>query len=171
MEENKKSADPIVPRLGGGRGEVQPLHPQYLVGFVDGEGCFSISIGKHKTLKMKREIQLEFEIELREDDREIIDRIRKTFGCGNVYHLKYLRYGWRPHIKYKIQKMDDFREKLIPFFKKYPLQAKKQKSFKIFCKAVELKSKGLHRTEEGIKLFEKLQNEMRKDGKKWLGNR
>lgn len=172
MIENKKSAESIVSRKNiGRRDKVQPLHPQYLTGFVDGEGCFAISIGKHKTLRIQKTVQLEFEIELRADDLEILKRIQKTFQCGNIYHLNYDRYGWKPHVKYKIQRLEDFQTKLIPFFRKYPLQAKKKISFKIFSKAVESKAKGEHLTLKGIKKFEKLQSEMRKGGKKWLSNR
>ena len=40
----------------------EKLNPHYVAGFIDGEGCFSISIGKHKTLKRKFEIRPEFDI-------------------------------------------------------------------------------------------------------------
>ena len=43
------------------------LNPNYVVGFVDGEGCFSITINRHANRKLP-EIRLIFEIELREDD-------------------------------------------------------------------------------------------------------
>ena len=38
------------------------LNPHYVSGFIDGEGCFSVSIGKHKTLKRGYEVRPEFEI-------------------------------------------------------------------------------------------------------------
>src|SRR3989344_8096731 len=78
------------------------LHPQYVIGFIDGEGSFSVSIGKHKTLKRGLEVRPEFEIELRADDRDILERICITIGCGRIYDLSYDRYGWYPHVKYKI---------------------------------------------------------------------
>ncbi len=175
MNGNKKSADPIVSvsqkLRAERRGEVQPLNPYYLSGFVDGEGCFSISIGKHKTLKTRIEIGLEFEIELREDDREILERIQKTLDCGRIYHLKYERYGWRPHVKYIVHRLEEFQKKIVPFFHKYPLQAKKKDAFKIFCQAVILKAKGEHLNKNGIKKFRRLQSKMRQSGKKWLGSR
>jgi|GEM_PF-279105 hypothetical protein len=146
--------------------KLSKLNPHYVAGFIDGEGCFAISIGQHKTLKNRREIKLEFEIELRADDRQILERIRETLGCGNIYELNYERYGWHPHVKYKIQKLQDFQEKLIPFFRKYPLQAKKAKSFRIFCQAVEAVAKKEHLTPRGIQKFRKYQQRMRIDGKK-----
>lgn len=142
------------------------LDPHYISGFVDGEGCFAICIGTHRTLKTKTEVKLEFEIELVEDDRAILERIRKTLGCGNIYTLKYERYGWRPHVKYKVQKISDFTEKLIPFFRLYPLQAKKKHSFKIFAKAVELVANKKHLDHKNLHRFFKLQQQMRQNSKK-----
>lgn len=78
------------------------LNPHYVAGFIDGEGSFSISVGKHKTLKRGLEVRPEFEIELRDDDREILERILITIGGGRIYDLSYERYGWYPHAKYKI---------------------------------------------------------------------
>jgi hypothetical protein len=59
-----------------------------VTGFIDGEGCFSISIGKHKTLKRRLEVRPEFDVELRADDKNIkniLERILITIGCGKIY--------------------------------------------------------------------------------------
>jgi len=146
--------------------KLSKLNPHYVSGFVDGEGCFAICIGKHRTLKTETEIKLEFEIELVEEDRRILERIREALGCGNIYTLDYDRYGWRPHVKYKVQKLSDFTEKLIPFFRKYPLQAKKKRSLEIFAKAVGLVAKGEHLDKNKMHKFVKLQKMMRQDSKK-----
>jgi len=69
------------------------LDPQYVAGFIDGEGSFSISIGKHKTLRRGFEVRPEFEIELRKDDQEILERILVTIGIGRIYDCSYERYG------------------------------------------------------------------------------
>ena len=50
------------------------LNPNYVVGFVDGEGCFSITVNKHHG--RLSEVRLLFAIELEESDEEIL-RIRK----------------------------------------------------------------------------------------------
>ena len=126
------------------------LNPYYLVGLVDGEGCFCVSFNKHKGNR-KLEVRLLFEIELREDDKEILERVKKTLGCGSIYYLNYERYKkWRPHYKYKVSNLKDISEKVIPFFKKYTLQAKKKKSFELFCKVCELMLKKHHLTDDGL---------------------
>ncbi len=125
------------------------LNPFYVVGFVDGEGCFCISIAKRG--KVMPEVRLFFEIELREDDLEILQQIKKVFGCGNIFYLDYPRYEkWRPHVEYKVGNFKDIYTKIIPFFKKYPLQAKKKEQFKRFCLVADMIEKREHLTEIGI---------------------
>jgi hypothetical protein len=130
------------------------LNPHYVVGFVDGEGCFSITLNKNGN--RLPEARLIFEIELREDDLPILEKIKETLGCGNIYHLEYARYAkWRPHYKYKVSNFHDISEKVIPFFKRYPLQAKKSESFDKFCLVAEIIEQKEHLTVEGI---EKIRN-------------
>lgn len=145
---------------------MKKLHPQYIVGFVDGEGSFSVSIYKDKTMRTKINVRPEFEIELRADDREILEKIQNTLGCGIIYDCNYERYGWYPHVKYKISKIHDLNEKLIPFFDKYSLQAKKVKTFRHFRSIVKMVADKKHLSLEGISKIEKLRNEIRALGKK-----
>ena len=125
------------------------LNPHYIVGFVDGEGCFSISLNKNDN--RLPEVRLIFEIELREDDEAILREIQATLGCGNIYRLEYERYAkWRPHVKLKVSNFTDISQKIIPFFQRYPLQAKKRLQFERFCLAAELIKTKEHLTTEGI---------------------
>ena len=150
----------------GGRGEPKPLNSNYIVGFVDGEGCFCVSVSKHKTLKRKIEIRPEFEIELRIDDKKILERIKKTLGCGKIYELHYTRYAWQPHVKYKVSNIKDLSEKVIPFFNQNQLQAKKAETFKIFSQIVKMMALKRHLKEDGYKKILKLRERMRKIGKR-----
>lgn len=132
------------------------LSPDYVVGFVDGEGCFFITVNKGG-----KEIRLLFEIELREDDREVLERIRKTLGCGSLYRLEYKRYEkWHPHVKLKVSNFKDISEKLIPFFKKNPLQAKKGKDFAIFCEVAEMMKNKKHLTASGREAIARLRSSL-----------
>src|SRR3989344_423754 len=139
------------------------LNPYYIVGLVDGEGCFCVSFNKHKDNR-KLEVRLLFEIELRADDKEILERVRETLGCGNIYYLNYERYKkWKPHYKYKVSNLKDISEKIIPFFKKYPLQAKKKHSFETFCKVAELMLTKHHLTDKGIEEIQSLKQGLKRD--------
>src|SRR3989344_7564446 len=142
------------------------LHPQYVIGFIDGEGSFSVSIGKHKTLKRGLEVRPEFEIELRADDRDILERICITIGCGRIYDLSYERYGWYPHVKYKIGSKRDMQKYLFPFLDRHKPQAKKGEVYKRFREIVMMTLCKEHLTDRGFKTIVHLRDEIRARGKK-----
>lgn len=134
------------------------LNPHYIVGFVDGEGCFSISLNKNGD--RLPEVRLIFEIELREDDEPILHEIQKSLNCGNIYRLDYERYAkWRPHVKFKVSNFTDISQKVIPFFQRYPLQAKKRLQFEKFCQVAELIKSRQHLTLAGIEQIRALRHE------------
>ena len=151
----------------------EKLNPHYVGGFIDGEGSFSISICKHKTLKRGFEVRPEFEIEVRKDDQEILERLLITIGIGRIYDCSYDRYGWYPHVKYKITNILDIKKYLFPFLDKYPLQAKKAKSYVIFKEIVIMLCEKKHLSDTGFNKIVKLRNKLRQLGKKakTFGNR
>lgn len=125
------------------------LDPHYIVGFVDGEGCFCISINKSSS--RMPEVRLIFEIELREDDEPILREIREVLDRGNIYRLEYERYAkWQPHVKLKVSNFADISQKVIPFFQRYPLRAKKRFEFEKFCQAAAIIETKRHLSTEGI---------------------
>lgn len=167
--EYQQSAESIVPTLSlrhsGGEGTnrvIQPLNPHYVAGFIDGEGSFVFFLSPRKDIRSGFEVNLDFQIELRIDDREILERIQATFGgIGHINVLNYERYRrWQPHVKYRVGRIDQLRNRLVPFFRQYPLQAKKQKNFEIFAQAVELKWQKRHRTEDGMEELKHLREQI-----------
>lgn len=142
------------------------ISPHYVAGFVDGEGCFCVSVSKHQTLKRRIEVRPEFEIELRADDAPILEKIRKLLDCGTIYKLDYERYKWAPHVKFKVSNIADLKNKIIPFFEMYPLQAKKAKSFAIWSKIVGMVYEKKHLDYGGFQKILKLRDQMRQVGKK-----
>lgn len=142
---------------------METLNPWYITGFVEGEGSFGIIISKHKTKKLGYDARLSFEIELRGDDRPILEKIQKHLNCGHIYELNYERYGWMPHAKYSVRKLSDIRDKLVPFFRKYPFRGKKAKDFQLFCQALEeVFEKKKHLTQEGIERLREIRRFMNK---------
>jgi adenylate kinase family enzyme len=108
------------------------LSPDYIVGFVDGEGCFCITLNRKRN--ETPEVRLIFEIEVRFDDELILEKIKHALGCGNIYRLEYQRQEkWHPHVKLKVNNFTDINQKVIPFFKQHRLQAKKYVQFDSFC--------------------------------------
>jgi hypothetical protein len=152
--------------LGKERIRQKKLHPQYIAGFIDAEGSFSVSLGKNKTTRRGIEVRPEFEIELRADDQEILERLLITIGCGRIYDCSYERYGWYPHVKYKITSIKDMKEYLFPFLDRHPLQAKKARTYKLFQEIVMMMHQKEHLTDRGFRKIEKLRDKIRQLEKK-----
>ena len=146
------------------------LDPNYIVGFVDGEGCFSVTCGKRSDCRVGYEIKAAFEMEVVMDDYPVMRRIYEGLGKpGQLYSSQFKRYpNWKPHCKIKVSNLKDITEKIIPFFQKYPLQSKKRKSFKIFCKIVTMILQKKHLQLKYAQQIVKLRDTMNPTGK---GNR
>lgn len=136
------------------------INPWYITGLIDGEGCFCVSISKHKTKRLGFDARLMFEVEMIIDDKPLLEELQKTFNCGQIYILNYERYGWRPHVKFAVKSQKDIFGKIIPFFKKYPLRGKKRKDFELFCTASEMFKLKEHLTEDGIVRLRDIQSKM-----------
>uniref|UniRef100_UPI002000D763 hypothetical protein n=1 Tax=Exserohilum turcicum TaxID=93612 RepID=UPI002000D763 len=56
------------------------LHPQWITGFTDGEGCFGIKISKAKGYTLGWKLQPFFQIKLNVRDLCVLYRIQEYFG-------------------------------------------------------------------------------------------
>lgn len=161
-ERNPNCAAPF----GKEQTQTSALPPDYVAGFIDGEGSFSVCINKQVTTRSGYEVRPQFSIELRADDHKILERIMVTIGCGKIYDCSYERYGWFPHTKYKISSVKQIAEYLIPFLDKHPLQAKKANTYRLFREVVLMVRRKEHLTQEGFQKIQQLRMEIRKNGKK-----
>ena len=57
---------------------------------------------------------------------------------------------------YRVTKFDDIVNKIIPFFKKYPILGVKALDFADFCKAAELMKNKAHLTKDGLEKIRKI---------------
>src|SRR3990167_11022858 len=60
------------------------LDAQWIVGFVDGEGCFHVGINKNSEMKIGYQILPEFTVVQHERDVQLLHAIKTYFGCGVV---------------------------------------------------------------------------------------
>lgn len=109
----------------------------WLCGFVDGEGCFCLYRPKRKQNTTNKPYNITFSIKLRKDDYAILEEIKSYFGCGRIQFRKNTKKS-KPQAVFVINKIDDLHDVVRPFFRTYPLRAKKQRDFKIWVHAVEL---------------------------------
>jgi hypothetical protein len=104
---------------------------------VDGEGCFALKFRRDIRRERKRTPiyfywDIEFAILLREDDSDILTKIQDTLKCGKISHAK------RGFARYAVSSVLDLSDKIVPFFEKYTLRAKKAKDFALWKEAVKI---------------------------------
>lgn len=94
----------------------------YIAGLFHADGCFSASIQrsiKNKNLYIIPELTFSQHI----DNKEIVLLIKKKFNCGNIY------YQPNNQIRYKVKKLEDLKNIIIPFFEKHQVRSNKYMSF------------------------------------------
>lgn len=144
------------------RGRTKPVvSPDYITGLTDGEGCFYVLVRPPYNRNGGAMVQLNFFIKVKEEDKGILEKVRKTLGCGSVYFQHETRVNHTQCYRYTVNSHRDIFGEIIPFFQKYPLQSSsKRKTFRIFCKIAGLVRNGTHHTKEGIERVQQLKKEM-----------
>jgi hypothetical protein len=132
--------------MQGQQGAQPNLDPQWLTGFCDAEGCFSVIISKRN--KFSWRVIVTFEINLHIKDSKILYKIKQFFGVGNVHLLQN-----KSKCVYRVTKIEDLINVIIPHFLAYPLLSQKFSDFKLWCKVVEIMSRKEHLTSTGFSII------------------
>lgn len=122
--------------------DCKKLTGEYIAGFVEGEGCFSIGYSKRR--KGANQLYPNFTIQLHIIDLPLLELIQETLQCGRIYHSKK-----RKIVNFKVYRRSDLTNKIIPFFDKYQFHGNKRVSFEYFKEAMNLFSMGEHKTTRG----------------------
>ena len=132
----------------------------WIVGFVDGEGCFSLGFVKqsdkkeeHRTRKGYKtgyQVSYEFAVTQGESSLQSLQTLKDSFGVGALYpNIRYDNHKENLY-RYVVRKREDIIRVIIPFFQKYPLRTAKRKNFELFVKGMEEVEKGNHLNTRGI---------------------
>ena len=137
----------------------------WILGFTDGEGCFSVSFIKNKTTRTGWQIFPEFVITQGAKSLPALEVIKDHFGCGRLFINK--RYdNHREHLyRYCVRSIADLEKIIVPFFKKNELKTYKRNDFRIFSEIVSLMSKEAHFKKEGMTKIAKLVERMNRKKK------
>lgn len=123
----------------------------WIVGFTDGEGCFSVSIIKNSTTKSGWQIFPEFVITQGEKSLKALNDIQSYFGCGRIYINRRKDNHKENLYRYCVRSIKELREKIIPFFKKNQLKTAKSQDFGKFCEIFQLIAQQKHLEQKGIR--------------------
>lgn len=134
---------------------------EYISGYVDGEGCFSVSFTKRPRFLVGWETKPSFSVSQNHDRAEVLFLMQKYFKAG------FMRRDFSDRtLKYEVRKIDDLITKVIPHFKQYKLLSGKQKDFIMFEKVCFLMKKEKHKTIEGLQKILSIAFEMNSSGRR-----
>lgn len=122
---------------------------EYLSGFVDGEGCFYVGFGRRLDLPLKWQIITEFHLSQNPGGKNVLEEFARRLDCG------YVKLNHPGSSKDKswvliVKDRKDLKEKVIPFFKKYPLHTSKRVELTIFEKVLSIIESKTHLNKDGF---------------------
>lgn len=141
----------------------------WLVGFTDGEGCFSVSVFRNKTAKFGWQIFPEFVITQGIKSLPALEKFKAYFGCGNIFVNRRHDNHNENLYRFCVRSLKDLNNKIIPFFCKNRLLTAKINDFDIFAEIVEAMIKKQHLTKLGMhNIAKKIEHMNRKKPSRFL---
>jgi hypothetical protein len=130
------------------------LETQWIVGFVDGEGCFHVSVHPHAGMATGYQVLPEFTVVQHRRDVQVLYGLKAYFGCGVV------RVNQGDRMAYRVRGLEHLAQRIVPFFLKHPLKTSKNIDFLKFRDVVLLCQAGEHLTEAGIIKIQRIAAQM-----------
>jgi hypothetical protein len=122
----------------------------WVVGFVDGEGCFSCPIFQNKPMTMGWQVQPQFVVVQSASSKEVLEDLAQFFGCGKVYVNRRYDNHREDLFRYCVSRFGDLRDVIVPYFKHNPLRTSKKYNFEKFAKVIRLMEQGRHLMVPGL---------------------
>lgn len=117
----------------------------WIMGFIDGEGCFCVSFSKVARLNTGLDVRPSFSVSQKRNSKAALHTIHDFFGCGGIRSSN--SDGTE---KYEVRKLQDLNSVIIPFFQKTSLLTEKQKDFVLFSRVCSLMKQNRHHSKEGL---------------------
>ena len=129
----------------------RPGFEQWVVGFVDGEGCFSISVVRNRGCRLGWQVQHEFSVTQAASSRSALVELLEFFGCGSLIENKRHDDHRELLMRFSVKRRQDLVDVVVPFFEEHPLRTAKVKDFARFSRVIRWMDAGDHLTEEGLR--------------------
>jgi len=122
----------------------------WVVGFVDGEGCFSVSIQRCRVVMLGWQVSPEFVVTQGAKSISALQSLQDFFRCGKI-HINNRKDNHNEALyRYCVRPVMDLRETIVPFFRENPLRTAKRQSFQVFSEILEMMKEKKHLTIEGL---------------------
>ena len=135
---------------GADNQQERPVAAQWVVGFVDGEGCFSVSIFRNRTCALGWQVQPEFAVVQGARSVQVLYLLEQSFGCGSVGRNGRHDNHTEDMYRYRISRLADLADRVIPFFEVNPLRTTKANDFAVFAIVVRLMQSRHHLSVDGL---------------------
>ena len=119
------------------------LKDDWVAGFVDGEGCFHVSLNRHDEMTVGFQVLPEFVVVQHERERPVLMALKRFFKAGVV------RSNHGDRLCLRIRKLEALR-RVCDFFVRHPLKTKKNVDVRKFRSIIELMHQGRHLEREGL---------------------
>jgi hypothetical protein len=135
---------------GADNQQERPGFEQWVVGFVDGEGCFSISVVRNAVCRLGWQVQHEFSVTQAEPSLSALELLVEHFGAGrlipNCRDDNHRTRLWR----FSVKRRRDLVDVIVPFFEEHPLITAKRSDFDRFNAVLQMMQGGAHLTIDGL---------------------
>jgi hypothetical protein len=138
--ENPSGADNQQERL---------LTNDWLVGFVDGEGCFSCPIYRQRS-STGWQVQPAFVVVQGASSKEVLEGMVSFFGCGRVNVNRRHDNHREDLYRFVVRRFTDLRDVIVPFFQANPLRTSKRDNFDKFADIVARMDRREHLSPSGL---------------------
>jgi LAGLIDADG endonuclease len=138
------------------------LDPHWVVGFVDGEGCFCAALRRNPFIRSTGNWQLQplFQVSQHRAHRAVLEAMVSFFGCGAVR----AKGPMSSVLVYDVHGLADLTGCIIPFFERYSLLVKAD-DFRAFAAIVRGLARKEHLTTTGFERLVRLAYGMNANGK------
>jgi hypothetical protein len=128
----------------------------WVIGFVDGEGCFSIGFTRQPDRPRRRgyrtgyQVNHDFVVPQGARSLEALHALQTFFGVGRVYvNTRHDNHREDMHA-YTVHRRSDLMDVIIPFFRQHQLRTSKRSDFEKFARCLDLIATNRHLTREGL---------------------
>ncbi len=125
----------------------------WIVGFVDGEGTFSVAIQKNAEMSLGWQVFPEFVVTQGAKSLGALEELKGFFKCGRIYRNHRHDNHTEDIFRYCVRKISDLDEKIVPFFKMNPLKTSKRNDFEKFAEIIEMMKAKKQLTFKGLELI------------------
>jgi hypothetical protein len=135
------------------------LAPEWVSGFVDGEGTFYVGINRNTTMSSGYQILPEFRIVQHKKDIQVLYALKIFFKCGVV------RINHDDRYELRIRSIEHINLNVIPHFDQYQLVTQKKFDFVKFKEIITIINQKQHLSIDGVKKVIKIACRMNRHDK------